>query len=73
VELKLLPVIVTDVPTGPFAGENEVITGCACTAPVMQMEIITRICFKHGRLRACLEGRWNFLMQVRLMSDKNRE
>jgi hypothetical protein len=29
VVLKLAPLIVTDVPAGPDAGENELITGCA--------------------------------------------
>ena len=29
VALKLVPVMVTEVPTGPDAGENELIVGCA--------------------------------------------
>jgi hypothetical protein len=32
VALKLVPVITTEVPTGPLIGANEVIVGCAKTA-----------------------------------------
>ena len=44
VALKFVPVIVTDVPTGPEVGEKELMVGCAKTAEAKKIAIKRKRC-----------------------------
>lgn len=46
VELKLLPLIVTVVPTGPEVGLKELITGCAFIAKKVTVQRVTKAVLK---------------------------
>ena len=53
VELKLLPVIVTDVPTAPLAGLNELITGATGVARAWMIEKTIKKLHRKSFLQNC--------------------